>query len=125
LEKNPGQNFHFITSAGTYGTILRKFGEHVVVQVASKKEFAFHQTCMATVGRVSNISHNKIPVGSATRKRELGYRPRSGLWKRKTGHHGRKIRRLPPMRIVSGLPKPEPEVIKLTEPTITLHGCNY
>jgi len=125
VEKNPGHPFHLITAAGTYGTILRKFGEHVVVQVPSKKEFAFHQTCMATVGRVSNIDHNKTPVGSATRKRELGYRPRSGLWQRKTGKHGRKIRRLPPMRIVTGPPKPEPEVIKLTEPSLVLRGNNY
>lgn len=55
LEKNPGQPFHLITAAGTYGTILRKFDEHVVVQVPSKKQFAFHQTCMATVGRTKAI----------------------------------------------------------------------
>lgn len=77
------------------------------------------------LGRVSNIDHNKIPVGSATRKRELGYRPRSGLWQRKTGRHGRKIRRLPPMRIVAGPPKPKPEAIKLTEPSLALRHNNY
>lgn len=69
---------------------------------------------------MSNIDHNKIPVGSAQRKRELGYRPRSGLWQRKTGRHGRKIRKLPPMRIVSDPPKPKPEFVRLTEPTLAL-----
>jgi len=126
VEKNPGQYFHYITSAGTFGTILRKFGEHVVVQVPSKKEFAFHQTCMATVGRVSNIEHSSTPVGSATRKRELGYRPRSGLWHRKTGKFnvGRKIRKLPPMRVVKGPPEPKKEIIKLTDPRLNLRKTN-
>lgn len=78
-----------------------------------------------SLGRVSNVDHNKIPVGSATRKRELGYRPRSGLWQRKTGRHGRKIRRLPPMRVVTGPPKPQQEVIKLTESTLALRYNNY
>lgn len=76
-------------------------------------------------GRVSNIDHSKTPVGSATRKRELGYRPRSGLWQRKTGKHGRKIRKLPPMRIAKGPAKPQPEVLKLTEPSLALRYNNY
>ncbi|KAJ6635516.1 39S ribosomal protein L2, mitochondrial [Pseudolycoriella hygida] len=124
LEKNPGHPYHMITAAGTYGTITRKFGEHVVVQIPSKIEIAFHQTCMATVGRVSNIEHGRTPVGSATRKRELGYRPRSGLWQRKTGKHGRKIRKPPPMRIAKPPGAPEPKAIRLTEPTLALKS-NY
>lgn len=55
LEKFPGQPCHLIHSAGTYGTILRKFGDLVVVQLPSKQEFAFQQTCMATVGRVLRV----------------------------------------------------------------------
>ena len=50
LEKYPGHLFHFIHAAGTYGTIQRKFGDHVVVQMPTKREYAFLQTCMATVG---------------------------------------------------------------------------
>lgn len=49
---------------------------------------------------MSNIDHNKIHIGSAQRNRELGNRPRSGLWHRKEGKHGRKIRKLPPMSII-------------------------
>uniref|UniRef100_A0A1A9WE09 Uncharacterized protein n=1 Tax=Glossina brevipalpis TaxID=37001 RepID=A0A1A9WE09_9MUSC len=114
LEKNPGQFFHLIHAAGTYGTILRKFDDKVVVQLPSKREFAFDKTCMATVGRVSNINHNKEHIGSAQRSRELGNRPRSGLWQRKDGRFGRKIRRLPPMAIVAPPPRKPLEVIKLT-----------
>lgn len=68
-------------------------------------------------GRAASYAHKKLPVGSATRKRELGYRPRSGLWQRKTGKHGRKIRKPPPMRVITA-PKRKVEAIRLTEPTI-------
>ncbi|XP_037718294.1 39S ribosomal protein L2, mitochondrial [Drosophila subpulchrella] len=116
LEKNPGQTCHLIHAAGTFGTILRKFDDKVVVQLPSKREFAFQRTCMATVGRLSNPDHNKEHVGSAQRMRELGNRPRSGLWKRKEGKHGRKIRRLPPMTTISPPAPPKEEAIKLTLP---------
>lgn len=116
LEKNPGQMCHLIHAAGTFGTILRKFDEKVVVQLPSKREFAFQRTCMATVGRLSNPEHNKEHVGSAQRMREMGNRPRSGLWKRKEGKHGRKIRRLPPMTTISPPAPPKEEAIKLTLP---------
>uniref|UniRef100_A0A182T0J4 Uncharacterized protein n=1 Tax=Anopheles maculatus TaxID=74869 RepID=A0A182T0J4_9DIPT len=114
LEKYPGQPCHLIHAAGSYGTILRKFGELVVVQLPSKQEFAFQQTCMATVGRVSNVAHSKTPIGSAQKNRELGNRPRSGLWQRKDGRHGRKVRRLPPMRVISPPAAKPAEPLKMT-----------
>uniref|UniRef100_A0A182UBQ4 Uncharacterized protein n=1 Tax=Anopheles melas TaxID=34690 RepID=A0A182UBQ4_9DIPT len=114
LEKYPGQPCHLIHAAGSYGTILRKFGELVVVQLPSKQEFAFQQTCMATVGRVSNIAHAKTPIGSAQKNRELGNRPRSGLWQRKDGRHGRKVRRLPPMRVIPPPSEKAAQPLKLT-----------
>ncbi|XP_050091450.1 39S ribosomal protein L2, mitochondrial [Anopheles aquasalis] len=114
LEKYPGQSCHLIHAAGSYGTILRKFGDLVVVQLPSKQEFAFQQTCMATVGRLSNVAHAKTPIGSAQKNRELGNRPRSGLWQRKDGRHGRKIRRLPPMRVIPEPSEKAPAPLKLT-----------
>lgn len=115
LEKYPGQPCHLIHAAGTFGTVLRKFDDLVVVQLPSKKEFAFKQTCMATVGRVSNVNHNKEHVGSAQNMRALGNRPRSGLWQRKDGRHGRKVRRLPPMKVI-----PEPTEQKSMAMSLTL-----
>lgn len=70
---------------------------------------------------MSNIDHNKIHIGSAQRNRELGNRPRSGLWQRKDGRHGRKIRRLPPMRIITAPPQPKPAVLTLTDVSLTLY----
>lgn len=46
--------------------------------------------------------------------RLLGNRPRSGLWQRKQGRHGRKIRKLPPTTLVSPPKQKPPEAIKLT-----------
>lgn len=116
LEMHPGIPGHVIHAAGTFGTILRKFDHYVVVQLPSKREFAFDQKCMVTVGRLSNVDHADTPIGSPQRNRELGNRPRSGLWQRKTGKHGRKIRKLPPMRIFPPPHQPKPETIYMTLP---------
>lgn len=149
VEQNPGLPKHMIHAAGTYGTILRKFDDYVVVQLPSKRELAFKNICMATVGkwlmisdliissdvlsyiiwkkhffwysgRISNIEHGTTHVGSPNRNRELGNRPRSGLWQRKTGRHGRKIKRLPPMRIY-----PEPKARPERELVLSLPDFKY
>ncbi|XP_063989689.1 large ribosomal subunit protein uL2m [Diachasmimorpha longicaudata] len=93
IEKYPGQGGVLINAAGTAGTIIRKDGpDRIIVQMPSKRLFSLHQSCLACVGRVSNILHGETPIGSAQKNRELGNRPRSGLWQRKTGRFGRKIK---------------------------------
>ncbi|XP_053976562.1 39S ribosomal protein L2, mitochondrial [Hylaeus volcanicus] len=98
VEKYPGLGGFLIHAAGTYGKILYRRDDRVIVKMPSKKEFSLHETCMASVGRLSNIPHGSTPIGSAQKNRELGNRPRSGLWQRKTGRSGRKIKPLPPVR---------------------------
>lgn len=115
VELYPGKGGYLIHAAGGYATILRKApNKHVVISVPSKREFCLPETCMATVGRLSNEKHGSTPIGSAQRNRELGNRPRSGLWQRKTGKHGRKIRRPPAMRTFVDNKKEDIEPIKLT-----------
>ncbi|XP_012255662.2 39S ribosomal protein L2, mitochondrial [Athalia rosae] len=116
VEKYPGAGGCLIHAAGTFGTILRRDGDdRVIVRMPSKKEFSLYRTCMATVGRLSNIPHGTTPIGSAQRNRELGNRPRSGLWQRKSGRHGRKIRPPPPVRRFGGDDKPiEDQYVKMT-----------
>ncbi|XP_018310964.1 39S ribosomal protein L2, mitochondrial [Mycetomoellerius zeteki] len=97
VEKYPGMGGFLIHSAGAVGTVTKREENRVVVQMPSKKLFSLHESCMATVGRLSNIEHDSIPIGSAQKNRELGNRPRSGLWQRKTGRFGRKIK--PPPRV--------------------------
>lgn len=114
VEPYPGTKGYFARAAGTCCQILRKVGGRVIIQIPSKREVSLSEECMAVVGRVSNIEHNKIPIGSAQANRWLGNRPRSGLWHRKDGYCGRKIRPLPPMKEYAKPKKPSSPVYQLT-----------
>ncbi|KAK9964852.1 hypothetical protein ABG768_005988 [Culter alburnus] len=98
LELYPGKGAQYIRAAGTCGVLLRKVNGTAIVQLPSKHQIQVLETCVATVGRVSNVDHNKRIIGKAGRNRWLGIRPSSGLWQRKGGWAGRKIRPLPPMK---------------------------
>lgn len=115
IEKYPGGGGILVHAAGTYATIVRRTTDHkIVVQLPSKLEYCLPQNCMCTVGRLSNVEHGKTPIGSAQKNRELGNRPRSGLWKRKSGIHGRKIRPPKPMRIIASGAQKNEESIQLS-----------
>ncbi|XP_062980012.1 large ribosomal subunit protein uL2m [Elgaria multicarinata webbii] len=106
LESHPGKGAQYIRAAGTCGVLLRKVNKTAIIQLPSKRQMQVLETCMCTVGRVSNVDHNKRIIGKAGRNRWLGKRPRSGLWQRKGGWAGRKIRPLPPMKSYVNLPTP-------------------
>ncbi|XP_076045176.1 mitochondrial ribosomal protein L2 [Oratosquilla oratoria] len=115
VEKFPGDGARLIKAAGTSGLITRKVGKQVILQLASKREVILEPECMATVGRVSNVDHGNEHVGSAQRRRWLGRRPASGLWQRKDGYCGRKIKpTLPPKPFVKR--KSETPILRLTIP---------
>lgn len=104
LEIQPGKGSEYIRAAGTSGVLLRKVNGTAIVQLPSKQQVQVLETCMVTVGRVSNIDHDKEIIGKAGRNRWLGIRPSSGLWQRKGGWAGRKIKPLPPMKSYVNLP---------------------
>ncbi|KAJ7341192.1 hypothetical protein JRQ81_005018 [Phrynocephalus forsythii] len=106
VESHPGKGAQYIRAAGTCGVLLRKVNGTAIIQLPSKKQMQVLETCVATVGRVSNVEHNQRNLGKAGRNRWLGHRPRSGLWQRKGGHAGRKIKPLPPMKSYVNLPPP-------------------
>ncbi|KAG9472835.1 hypothetical protein GDO78_016760 [Eleutherodactylus coqui] len=108
LEVIPGQGALYIRAAGTCGLLLRKMNGMAVVQLPSKRQVQVLDTCIATVGRVSNIDHNKRVIGKAGRNRWLGKRPSSGLWQRKGGWAGRKIKPLPAIKNYAKLPSANP-----------------
>lgn len=115
IEKYPGLGGFLIHSAGCYATIVRKTpNNRVIISLPSKREFSLPETCMCTVGRLSNVEHNKTPIGSAQRNRELGNRPRSGWWQRKKGCHGRKIRKPPPVKNIDMQSKDEEDAVIFT-----------
>ncbi|XP_003978152.2 large ribosomal subunit protein uL2m [Takifugu rubripes] len=104
LEIQPGKGSEYIRAAGTSGVLLRKVNGTAIVQLPSKQQVQVLETCMVTVGRVSNVDHNKEIIGKAGRNRWFGIRPSSGLWQRKGGWAGRKIKPLPPMKSYINLP---------------------
>jgi large subunit ribosomal protein L2 len=120
VEMTPGRGGYFGRGAGTACKIQRKIGQQVVVLIPSKREISISQNCMAVVGRISNAIHSSIPIGSANRLRHLGYRPRSGLWQRKSGRHGRKIRRPPPLTDFT-----KPKRVRLAKTKLTLEEYPY
>ncbi|KAE8738715.1 hypothetical protein FOCC_FOCC015811 [Frankliniella occidentalis] len=113
LQKTPNAKNRLLHSAGTFATILKNNKTHVIIKMPSKHEFVVDPKCMACVGRVSNIEHARTPIGSAQKWRQLGFRPRSGLWQRKTGRFGRKIRA--PKKLVMKDSKQPAAVINLDE----------
>jgi len=115
VEKFPGLGGFLVHSAGSFATIVRKApNNRVVLMMPSKREFSLPEICMCTVGKLSNVEHSRTHIGSAQKNRELGNRPSSGLWQRKSGRHGRKIRKPPPVRVISTKSDNAPEEIQLT-----------
>ncbi|XP_011314669.1 39S ribosomal protein L2, mitochondrial [Fopius arisanus] len=121
IEKYPEKGGTLINAAGTSGTIIRKDGhDRVIVQLPSKRLVSLFHTCLACVGRVSNILHGETPIGSAQKNRELGNRPRSGLWQRKTGRFGRKIKPPRPIKYYD----PDGQIVFVKEERLTHSAFN-
>uniref|UniRef100_A0A914PJH4 Ribosomal protein L2 C-terminal domain-containing protein n=1 Tax=Panagrolaimus davidi TaxID=227884 RepID=A0A914PJH4_9BILA len=104
----------FVIAAGTAGVIVRHQGQYVVVRLAHKHEFSMHQTCMATVGKLSHGDFDNKIFGSANMHRRFGYKMASGLWHKKDGYCGRKIRPLHPVRVLEKAPEEEPPFHEFT-----------
>ncbi|KAF2352108.1 Ribosomal Proteins L2 RNA binding domain [Trinorchestia longiramus] len=99
VERFPGEGAEYLLAAGVSGVVKRKLEDgKMVLQLPSKHEIAIDPYCNAVCGQVSNLENSKIHIGSATRLRWLRYYPRSGLWQRKDGYCGKKMRALPPVK---------------------------
>jgi len=99
VEKYPGDGGKLARAAGVSALLLRRHDDKCVIRLPSKREIQVSSQCMATVGRVSNIDHNKRILGTAGAKRQLGIKQSSGRWHRKTGRFGRKIHPPAPVRV--------------------------
>lgn len=56
----PGMGGLYVHAAGTFGTILRKQDDRIIVQMPSKRLFSFDQNCMAVVGEQNCYKNYKI-----------------------------------------------------------------
>ncbi|XP_076447750.1 large ribosomal subunit protein uL2m-like [Babylonia areolata] len=112
VELYSGEGGVIARAAGTSAQLVRKVGDRCIVRMPSKREINISQDCMVTVGRVSNMDHNKKIIGKAGRNRWFGIRPQSGWWHRKTGYNGRKIRPIKPTKTYLTPPPPKPGLHK-------------
>jgi large subunit ribosomal protein L2 len=67
---------------------------------------------MVTVGQVSHATYKDEKMTHAVDMRDLGYRPRSGLWHRKDGYAGRKLHRPKGIKVM-GTPEKEDQFTKI------------
>lgn len=75
VELKPGRGGQMARSAGASVQIVGKDGAYIQVRLGSGELRKIHETCMATIGSVSNADHINRQVGKAGRTRWTGTRP--------------------------------------------------
>ncbi len=75
IEMREGKGGQIARTAGAHATVLAKEGDKVHLKMPSGEVRIFRGTCRATIGVVSNGEHMNLTIGSAGRKRHLGWRP--------------------------------------------------
>jgi large subunit ribosomal protein L2 len=75
VELKPGKGGQMARSAGASIQIAGKDGAYVQLRMPSGELRMVHETCMATIGIVSNSDHMNTTIGKAGRNRWLGKRP--------------------------------------------------
>lgn len=75
IELQPGHGGQMVRSAGTAATITAKEGKYAYVKLPSSEIRKVLLECTASVGRVSNPTHNRIRLAKAGRVRHMGIRP--------------------------------------------------
>lgn len=76
IELAPGRGAALARSAGSYAQLLSKSGKYVTIKLPSGERRLVLDSCMATIGSVSNSDHDKVTISKAGRSRWLGKRPR-------------------------------------------------
>ncbi|MDT7043854.1 50S ribosomal protein L2 [Candidatus Nitronereus thalassa] len=75
IELKPGKGGQLARSAGSSAQVMGREGHYIQVRLTSGEMRRILGTCMATVGQVGNLDHEKINVGKAGRSRWLGKMP--------------------------------------------------
>lgn len=76
IELAPNRGAALARSAGSYAQLLSKSGKYVTIKLPSGERRLVLDTCMATIGSVSNSDHSNVTIAKAGRSRWLGRRPR-------------------------------------------------
>ena len=76
IEMKPGKGAQIARSAGTFVNLLAKDSGNAIIKISSGETRLVNENCIATIGFVSNPNQKNIKLGSAGRKRWLGFRPK-------------------------------------------------
>jgi len=76
VELHPGRGGQFCRAAGTYAQLIAKEGKYALLRLPSGEVRNVLAACIATVGQVGNVTHEKVSIGKAGRNRWLGKRPK-------------------------------------------------
>jgi large subunit ribosomal protein L2 len=77
IELHPGKGGAIARGAGTHAQLVGRDNKYAVLKLPSGETRLILQTCMATIGVVSNAEHMNLDLGKAGRRRWLGRRPRN------------------------------------------------
>ncbi|MCR4926076.1 MAG: 50S ribosomal protein L2 [Clostridiales bacterium] len=75
VELNPGRGGQLARAAGNSAQLMAKEGVYALLRLPSGELRNVPATCMATVGQVGNVDHENVKIGTAGRKRHMGWRP--------------------------------------------------
>lgn len=75
VELQPGRGAQLARTAGSSAQIVAKDESYAQVRLPSGEIRLININCMASIGSVGNEQHQNIKIGSAGRKRHLGFRP--------------------------------------------------
>ena len=76
VEMKPGKGAQIARSAGSSVNLLAVDSGKAIIKLNSGEIKNVADNCFATVGTVSNLENKNIKIGSAGRKRWLGFRPK-------------------------------------------------
>ncbi|MFL0196170.1 50S ribosomal protein L2 [Clostridium sp. WILCCON 0269] len=75
IELQAGKGAQLVRSAGTSAQLMAKEGKYATLRLPSGEVRYVRIECRATIGTVSNLTHEIINIGKAGRKRHMGIRP--------------------------------------------------
>jgi large subunit ribosomal protein L2 len=75
IEIAPGRGGQVARSAGQQATLSNREAGYALVKLPSGEIRRIHDTCVATIGQVSNVDHMNVVSGKAGRTRWQGKRP--------------------------------------------------
>jgi large subunit ribosomal protein L2 len=75
VELKPLKGGQIARSAGAYAQLVGRDAGYAQIRLNSGELRMVQDTCMATVGAVSNQDHMNQVLGKAGRKRHMGFRP--------------------------------------------------